>query len=145
MKFILTGHGPFAEGLSGAAKMVGGVNPILDVVPFLDDEASIFGERLRSRIREAGIASPDGAVVFCDLIGGTPFNQAMLEATSFDNIEVVAGTNLPMLLECLLTYSLGDSAQDVARKAVDAGRSGVVDGKVVVANKHDENLEMDGI
>jgi len=143
VKFILTGHGPFAEGLSGAVKMVGGTALTCDVVPFLDDEASVFGKKLRSIIREA--SSSDGAVVFCDLMGGTPFNQAMAEAVSFDNIEVVAGANMPMLLECLLTYSPGESAQDIARKAVNAGRFGVVDGKVAMANKHDEEFEGDGI
>lgn len=52
---------------------------------------------------------------------------------------------MPMLLECLLTYSPGESAQDIARKAVNAGRFGVVDGKVAMANKHDEEFEGDGI
>ena len=43
----------------------------------------------------------DGVLVFCDLLGGTPFNQAMIIAQSYSNVEVVTGTNLPMLLETL--------------------------------------------
>ncbi len=32
-------------------------------------------------------------LVFCDLLGGTPFNQAMMAAQSYSNVEAVTGTN----------------------------------------------------
>ncbi len=36
-----------------------------------------------------------------NLLGGTPFNQSMMIAQDVDNVEVLTGTNLPMVIQLL--------------------------------------------
>ena len=98
--FILTGHGQFAPGLASAIAMVAGDQPAFTVVPFEGDQAASYGEDLRAAIT-AMREECDGVLVFTDLLGGTPFNQAMMIAQDVDNVEILTGTNLPMVIELL--------------------------------------------
>lgn len=144
---ILTGHGTFAEGLAGALEMVGGPQESFEAVPFHEDEAGTFGEKLAGAI--AGMAaSSDGVLVFCDLMGGTPFNQAMIASSVTPGVEVVTGTNLPMLLETLATRTVSSTLDELVECAVSAGRFGVDHKKLEVADEpEDDDLfgEEDGL
>ena len=105
--FVLTGHGQFAPGLKSAVDMVAGEQPNFEVVPFAGSEAVTFGDDLRTCIAKMRQAC-DGVLVFVDLLGGTPFNQAIPMTTELDNVTVVTGTNLPMLVELVMTRAFGD-------------------------------------
>ena len=100
--FILTGHGDFSLGVKSAVDMVAGDQPAFKAVPFEGSQAATYGEDLRAAITEMR-EECEGVLVFCDLLGGTPFNQSMLISQDVDNVEVVAGTNLPMLIELVMT------------------------------------------
>ena len=64
----------------------------------------------------------EGVLVFCDLLGGTPFNQSMLISQDVDNVEVVAGTNLPMLIELVMTRSFANATlEEMAERYEKAG------------------------
>lgn len=69
----------------------------------------------------------DGVVVFCDLLGGTPFNQAMMASQSTPDVEIVVGANLPMLIETLFARSSDANATigSLVECAVNAGKNGV--------------------
>ena len=41
----------------------------------------------------------DGVLFMVDLFGGSPFNAASIIAMKNDNMEIVTGVNLPMILE----------------------------------------------
>lgn len=122
--FILTGHGQFSTGLASAIDMVAGEQPAFAIVPFEGDHAAEYGDELRTAIEKMH-AECEGMLVFVDLLGGTPFNQAMMISQDLDNIEVVTGTNLPMLLELVLTRD-GADLSDLADQAVAVGQGGIV-------------------
>lgn len=120
--FVLTGHGQFAPGLKSAVDMVAGEQPNFEVVPFAGSEAVTFGDDLRTCIAKMRQAC-DGVLVFVDLLGGTPFNQAIPMTTELDNVTVVTGTNLPMLVELVMTRAFGDPTLDeLAERARVVGR-----------------------
>ncbi len=122
--FILTGHGQFSNGLASAIDMVAGEQPAFQIVPFEGDRAAEYGDDLRAAIQKMHDEC-DGVLVFVDLLGGTPFNQAMMISQDIDNVEVVTGTNLPMLLELVLTRD-GVELTDLAAQAVEIGQDGIV-------------------
>ena len=121
--FILTGHGQFAPGLASAIAMVAGDQPAFTVVPFEGDQAASYGGDLRAAIT-AMREECDGVLVFTDLLGGTPFNQSMMIAQDVDNVEVLTGTNLPMVIELLFLRGnatlaeLGEQAAQIRQVAV---------------------------
>ena len=121
--FILTGHGQFAPGLASAIAMVAGDQPAFTVVPFEGDQAASYGEDLRAAIT-AMREECDGVLVFTDLLGGTPFNQSMMIAQDVDNVEVLTGTNLPMVIELLFLRGNATLAE-LGEQAVTVGQTGV--------------------
>ena len=139
--FILTGHGHFSNGLKSAIDMVAGDQPAFQIVPFEGAEAGAYGDKLREAIT-AMRAECDGVLVFVDLLGGTPFNQAMMITQAVDNVEVVAGTNLPMLIELILTRGNASSVTELAEQAVAVGQAGVCHKVLTVAAEDDEDDEM---
>lgn len=120
---VLTGHGQFSTGLASAIDMVAGDQPDFEVVPFEGSQAASYGEDLRQAI-EGLSAKCDGVLVFVDLLGGTPFNQAMMIAQDVQDLEIVTGTNLPMLIELLFLRN-GASLAELAEQAVSVGTAGI--------------------
>lgn len=149
--FILTGHGQFAPGLASAIAMVAGDQPAFTVVPFEGDQAASYGEDLRAAIT-AMREECDGVLVFTDLLGGTPFNQSMMIAQDVDNVEVLTGTNLPMVIELLFLRGnvLRGNATlaELGEQAVTVGQTGITAQTVAsVAGSEDEDIfgDEDGI
>ena len=122
--FILTGHGQFSNGLASAVDMVAA----FQIVPFEGDHAAEYGDELRAAIQQMHDTC-EGVLVFVDLLGGTPFNQAMMISQEIDNVEVVTGANLPMLLELVLTRD-GSTLEELAGQAVEIGQMGIVNKKL---------------
>lgn len=140
---ILTGHGTFADGLGGALEMVGGPQTNFEAVTFLESEAGEYPAKLSAAISEMA-AKCGEVVVFCDLLGGTPFNQSMMAAASVPGVEVVTGTNLPMLLECMSMRNDSTTASELVACAIEIGRMGI-DSKKLEPAVDDEAGDEDGI
>ncbi len=97
-QLIVTGHANFASGLLSAVKLITGLDEKFTAVDFLESMgAEALNQELQAKIQETN----EDVLIFTDLPGGTPFNQSVLIKTLLTNrtIEVVSGTNLPMLIE----------------------------------------------
>ena len=142
--FILTGHAQFSNGLASAIDMVAGDQPAFQIVPFDGSKAASYGEDLRAAI-SAMRAETDGVLVFVDLLGGTPFNQAMMISQDISDVEVVTGANLPMLIELLLTRGAGSTLAELADQAVTVGQTGIVHRRLEPTVADDDLDDEDGI
>ena len=120
---VVVTHGQLATELVNAAETIVGDLPQFaavsigwheDVQDARDDIQSAIG-------RVAGRGS--GVLILTDMFGGTPCNLAMTFLAK-DQIEVVTGVNLPMLIKAA---SLRDAAAlvDVARQLSEHGRSAI--------------------
>lgn len=78
-------------------------------------------------------------------MGGTPFNQAMMNTQVAPGVEVVAGTNLPMLLEVLTTRTPESTTQELVDCAVEAGKEGVVHMVLSVDDESDADSDELGL
>lgn len=138
--FILTGHAQFSNGLASAIDMVAGDQPAFQIVPFDGAQAATYGDDLRGAI-SAMREETDGVLVFVDLLGGTPFNQAMMISQDIADVEVVTGTNLPMLIELLLTRGAGSTLTELADQAVAVGQAGIVHKNLEAAPAEGDDLD----
>lgn len=147
---ILTGHGTFANGLADALSMIAGDQDYFIPVPFIEAGAASYPETLASTISDL-LDQTDGVLIFCDLLGGTPFNQAMMLSQNYNNVEVVTGTNLPMLLETLSLRLASTTLTDLLQTALESGIAGVshktleLPAVVEPALDDDSSFEDDGI
>ena len=144
--FILTGHGQFSNGLNSALDMVAGDQPAFQIVPFEGSEAATYGDDLRAAITAMRAECEEGVIVFVDLLGGTPFNQSMMIANDVDKLEIVTGTNLPMVIELLFARNGATDVTALAEQAVTAGKDAVTRQSLAsVMGNADDDTEEDGI
>ncbi len=144
--FILTGHGQFSNGLKSALDMVAGDQPAFQIVPFEGSEAATYGDDLRAAITAMSAECEEGVIVFVDLLGGTPFNQSMMIANDVDKLEIVTGTNLPMVIELLFARNGATDVTALAEQAVTAGKDAVTRQSLAsVMGNADDDTEEDGI
>lgn len=126
--FILTGHGSFAPGLMSALEMIAADQKWFEVVPFLEkDPLESLGEKITEGVKRLEHEC-QGVIIFTDLMGGTPFNTAMLAAGKGEKTEVIAGTNLSMLIEGSMIRGQFNDARELADLLVETGRSAVLRG-----------------
>ncbi len=110
---VLVTHGRLADELVNALQhVVGEEDDIATVCIHSDDD-------MEQRRRDI-IDTIAGVVLLTDMFGGTPSNLAISVMTE-TNVEVIAGVNLPMLIELAQTRRTSDLAQAVA-EAQEAGR-----------------------
>ena len=144
---VLTGHGQFSVGVGQALEMIAGKQEAFKVVPFLEnDTMDSLENKLRNSIRELQ-EETEGIVVFADLLGGSPFKAAMLATVEYENVEVVVGTNLPMLIEIAMLREFASNAQDVVTQSLLAGKESIrqVSIQSIQSNDDDECNEETGI
>ncbi|MGY3748162.1 PTS sugar transporter subunit IIA [Vagococcus salmoninarum] len=123
---ILTGHGEFATGLSHSLTMIAGEQTNFEVVPFKEElPLKEFEETLSYQLTKL-LKVTKGVVIFCDLLGGTPFNTAMVQSLHLENVAVIAGTNLPLLIEGSLLRLTAEDASQLANHLVTVGRESLL-------------------
>lgn len=88
-----------ASGISSSLNMFfGNEIPQFDTLCLSENTSpESFGEEIRNKIKE--LDTGDGVVVFADLIGGTPCNQAFRYISS--KVVLIGGMNLPVIMEFL--------------------------------------------
>lgn len=119
--FIVSGHGRFASGITAAIELIIGKQENYIAVDFPDGDTKT---EIEKNMHEA-IVSLDECehiVIFCDLLSGSPFNTAIMEAMNSDKLSVIYGTNLGMLMESLMNRNMGFSKEDIVNKAVETGK-----------------------
>jgi PTS system mannose-specific IIA component len=120
---VVVTHGQLATELVNAAETIVGDLPRFvavsigwheDVQDARDDLQSAIG-----RVK----GGAHGVLIITDMFGGTPCNLAMTFLAK-DEVEVVTGVNLPMLIKAA-NLREGGSLADVARQLADHGRSAI--------------------
>lgn len=101
---ILTGHGRFADGLTSSVDLIAGPQKDYVAVNF-EHEVDELTTDLNAAFDQ--LQDCDGVIVFTDLQGGSPFKTAVELSVSRENVEIIAGTNLPMLAEVIMARSMG--------------------------------------
>jgi len=97
---IIGTHGRFSEEILKSAEMIFGVQESVGIVTFKPGEGlDNLLEKYDELISE--LDCTDGVLFMVDLFGGSPFNAASIIAMKNDNMEIVTGVNLPMILETL--------------------------------------------
>ena len=140
---LVTGHGHFATGLGSSLKLITGIT---ENVALVDFEANHSTETLTDNISKAmdELKNCEGILVLSDLAGGSPFKCAVecKFARPEQKIEVIAGTNLPMLVEGGMMMGAFDCPREMADALIPTGKDSIV---LFELEEHKDNTEEDGI
>jgi PTS system mannose-specific IIA component len=109
---VLVTHGTLALAFRDAMEHVVGKQTAMATV-CIESDAEIESQRAEVAKCVAEVDSGDGVILLTDMFGGTPSNLAMSMLTGND-VEVIGGVNLPMLIKLGKirgSYSLAEAVQ----------------------------------
>jgi len=117
-------HGWAAEQLLKTAEMLLGEQENVGWIDFVPGEnAETLIEKYQARL--ASMDSTQGVLFLVDTWGGSPFNAASRLVVDKPDYEVVAGVNIPMLVEVLMARDDNPTFDELVALAVETGREGV--------------------
>lgn len=122
---ILATHGDFATGILQSASMIFGEQPNVAAVTLQPSEGP---DDVRRKMEEAVASFEDSeqVLILVDLWGGTPFNQSNgLIAGHEDKWAIVAGLNLPMLIDAYASRMMMETAHELAVQISGSAKEGV--------------------
>jgi len=115
LRAIVAGHGDFANGLVSAVQQITGRGDQLIGVSVAKLCVEDIENLLRQKMIDANVR-----VIFTDLQAGSCTMAARRILRGMDDAVLVAGANLPMLLDYV--FADGRSAPEAARHAAERGR-----------------------
>lgn len=140
---LITGHGHFATGLGSSLKLITGNTEHIEYVDFEADHST---ETLAANLHKAmdRLKDCDGVLVLSDLAGGSPFKTAV--ECKFERpdqaIEVIAGSNLPMLIEGSMSMGIYENPLEMAEALIPTGKEYIIRFEMT---EHKDDAEEDGI
>lgn len=122
---IITGHGNFATGLTSSINLIAGEQGNYEAVDFLAEYST---DDLDRELRKAmdNLKDCDGIIVMADLPGGSPFKTAVIAGQDYKDVQVVAGTNLPMICEIAMARTFVEDINALVDMALNTGKDQIV-------------------
>jgi mannose/fructose-specific phosphotransferase system component IIA len=138
---LIVTHGEMANGMMDAVKMILGkpeekdTRIVKPVVLKEGESPETLAEEIDDTIQRMRRGGAKGVLILTDLFGSSTTNAGVnsmlvkkgIEKTTEKNeIAVVSGVNLPMLLEVIPALSTCETIDELARLAVDSGRKNIL-------------------
>lgn len=116
MNIIVTGHGNFSSGMLSALQLIAGKQENVSNVDFLENDSTAqLSDKLKVEIDK----SDNEILILSDLLGGSPYKESVLlkASNTSKNIEVISGTNFPILLHAVLSDT--ENALELAKEIIN--------------------------
>lgn len=128
-KFLIATHGALASGFRSSLELIAGAGDSVHILQAYLDESKPVNEELANLFGPAGIdekwaGAGEEWVVFSDLLGGSITNQ-LVQAAAGKNVHIIAGFNLPLLLEVVLSDP-EEPIEGILEAAIDRAREQLV-------------------
>jgi len=121
---VIGTHGWAAEQLLKTAEMLLGEQENVGWIDFVPGEnAETLIEKYTAQLEK--LDTSKGVLFLVDTWGGSPFNAASRIVVDKEHYEVVAGVNIPMLVETFMARDDDPDFDELVALAVETGREGV--------------------
>ncbi|ECU0900865.1 PTS mannose transporter subunit IIAB [Salmonella enterica] len=121
---VIGTHGWAAEQLLKTTEMLLGEQENVGWIDFVPGEnAETLIEKYNAQL--AKLNTSKGVLFLVDTWGGSPFNAASRIVVDKERYEVIAGVNIPMLVETFMARDDDPSFDELVALAVETGREGV--------------------
>lgn len=122
---VVASHGKFSKEIVKSAEMILGKQENVIAVTFKPGEGlDDLQDKYLKAIKE--LDADDGVLFLVDLFVGSPFNAAANLISTVEKMDIVAGVNLPMLLECFIQRggsNLESLVDTISQSAVEGVKS----------------------
>lgn len=126
MQFILSSHGPLAKAMKESMQLITGkflenVHVIcIDMETSKDDVFKALDDMVKT------IADDEPIMAFTDLFGGS-INRFICEYASTRKMHIIAGMNLPMLLDAILSNGQTTDIDAMVPTWISIGQTSIID------------------
>ncbi|WP_130812926.1 PTS sugar transporter subunit IIA [Olsenella sp. Marseille-P4559] len=135
---VVASHGSLASGMLDALELLSGEQKAITAIGLQrGDSPDAFVAKVKEAIN--AVDEGDGVLVLVDLFGGTPSN-AVAQLLGRDDLNAVAGVNLPMLLSVVFARDEMD-LKALTEEAVRASCDSVVDIRRKLFDTNDDEEE----
>jgi mannose PTS system EIIA component len=129
---LIVTHGRLAIELLNAAEMiVGEIHHITAVSLGWHDDVDMATSMIEKALER--VKTPDGVLILTDMFGGTPTNICSTFLDQ-DNVEIVTGVNLPMLIK-FAQMGEGQKLSAAAKAVKEQGQSSIYIASQLLAPK----------
>ncbi len=119
---LIVSHCDIGKELINAAELIVGHIEAIDCVSITQSvESEELLKLISQKIKE--LDKGEGVIILTDMLGGTPCNIS-LPFLEKEKVEVLAGVNLPMLIEIAKDRE-GISLEELSKKAAIAGKNSI--------------------
>lgn len=131
VQIIIVSHGKYANEIISSVEMVCGKEHNLEALTLSESESlDNFINKLNLKINNSNF---NDFLVLVDFLGGTPYN-ATQNFIMKDNVEVITGVNIPMVLKIIQFKN--KTLKELSYIAEEAGKLGIIN----VSNLIKKNL-----
>ena len=119
---IVTGHGNFGTGLTTSLKLIAG-----DLENYIPVDFTQEVDQLAADLAKAmdDLKDCESILVLSDLPGGSPFKTAVEVGFPRGNVDVVSGTNLPMLITANMMRKFMDDRDAFVNMVLSEAAAGI--------------------
>ena len=120
MQILIVTHGELAAGFKDAAEVIfGDVKGITTIGLHSGESVEVFGEKIYKTLSDYD--ENESILILADLLSASPYNQSVLSVNKLaenraENIRLIAGVNLPMVLEGINQQLLKSDLEDVVKE-----------------------------
>jgi mannose/fructose/sorbose-specific phosphotransferase system IIA component len=125
---LITSHFTLAESLKETAELIIGKRENVSFVSLLKNEkVESFSERLKNEAKK--LNKDSGVIVFTDMFGGTPSNIALSLFVGNDDVKIISGFNLPIVIEAIMHSS--KNSEEILKILMEHKDKTIVDAKSI--------------
>lgn len=138
---IVAAHGEFAEGILSTVKMIAGEFENVKHINFLDsDNYDTLDEKYKEAFNE--LSDYEHYIIITDLLGGTPFNRAVMNYGEREDVRVLSGLNFASLFTAITGQD--DNIDSLVEEILAAGLESIQKYSTK-ADEDNETEDFDGI
>jgi fructoselysine/glucoselysine PTS system EIIA component len=134
-KFLIATHGSFAKGVKSSLDIIMGETENIFLIEAYVNENKTIEDELNTVLEN--INSEDELIVFTDLMGGSITNQILRHALR-ENVHIVSGFNLPLLIDVLLADT-NTPATEIIETSITNAREQIVYVNKLITEKQENN------
>ncbi|MCW3118433.1 MAG: hypothetical protein JWM28_2515 [Chitinophagaceae bacterium] len=136
-KFLIATHGTFAKGVKSSLDIIiGTVENVFLIEAYVNENKSIENEIIA--VLE-NVKDEDELIIFSDLLGGSITNQVLRTALK-ENVHVVSGFNLPLLIDVILADT-ETPVMEVIESAISNAKDQIVYVNKLITSTQEENID----
>lgn len=135
-KILIATHGKFAEGIVSSAEIILGKQENLFFINAYVDDVSI--DKKIEDFLDEHITEEDTLIIFTDIYGGS-VNQTATRYLESGKVNIIAGLNLPLLLEVIM-LSEADVTSEKLKKITNDSKEQIiyVNDQLLQVNEEDD-------